>query len=156
MNMRFSFILAWFVNMPRAKQIAFLAMWILCNTTANKAFKVLQWVTIRRCKDWSKITISLLISIILNDIDLFQSFCIVSRAECCVNVFMRDKCFESLINRINTEIACTSKWFKINKLSLNNNPSNSFLSLSILSKMQKTSHVCYYKFKVVCANCSYF
>ena len=32
---------------------------------------------------------------------------------------MRDKCFDSLINKINTEIVCISKWFKINKLSLN-------------------------------------
>ena len=44
---------------------------------------------------------------------------IVSKAEKCLNVFMSDKYFESLINKINTEISGLSKWFIINKLSLN-------------------------------------
>ena len=35
------------------------------------------------------------------------------------NIFMSDKCLDSLINRINIKITNISKWFKINKLSLN-------------------------------------
>ena len=35
------------------------------------------------------------------------------------NIFVSDKCLDSLINRNNIEITNISKWFKINKLSLN-------------------------------------
>ena len=44
---------------------------------------------------------------------------IVSKVEWCLNVFMSDKYFKSLIDKINTEIASMFKWFKINKLSHN-------------------------------------
>ena len=40
---------------------------------------------------------------------------------------MSDKCFDSLNNKINTEIARISKWFKINKLSLNIKKTNFML-----------------------------
>ena len=34
------------------------------------------------------------------------------------NIFMSDKCLDSLINKINIEITYISKWFEINKLSI--------------------------------------
>ena len=55
----------------------------------------------------------------------FRASGIVRKAAWCLNVSMSDTCFESLFNKINTEIACTSKWFKINKLYLNMTKYNS-------------------------------
>ena len=54
------------------------------------------------------------------------------------NICMSDKCFDSLINQIHTEIACISKCFKI-KLSLNIKKNNFLLFCNKRTRKVKPS-----------------